>query len=297
MNTPLIHAEGRVLAAIDRSLYSESVARHAAWAAERLGAPLELLHVLDRHPETTPVADYSGNLKLGEKEELLHELASLDERRSKLAQEQGRVLLQEARQWAQELRAGDVEVRQRHGGLVDTLTELEPGVRLFVLGKRGEHAGVEGSVVAKGQLGGNLERVVRAVHRPLLVVSRAFSPVERVLIAFDGSATTRKGVEMVAASPLFQGLEVHLVMVGGQSAQTSAQLQWAKDQLGEAGFAVQAALVAGEPESVIPGYVREHGIGVLVMGAYGHSRIRRLIVGSTTTAVLRECHIPVLLLR
>lgn len=297
MSTPLIHAEGRVLAAIDRSIYTESVARHAAWAAEQLGAPLEFLHVLDRHPETTPAADYSGNLALGEQEQLLHELASLDERRSRIAQEQGRLLLQEARQLAQEFRAGEVEVRQRHGGLVDTLTELESDVRLFVLGKRGEHAGVDGSPVAKGHLGGNLERAVRAVHRPLLVVSRAFKPIESVLIAYDGSATTRKGVEMVAASPLFRGLQVHLLMVGSQGEQAASHLRWAQDTLSEAGFAVQAALLAGEPEDVIAGYVRDHGVGVLVMGAYGHSRIRRLIVGSTTTAVLRECQVPVLLLR
>jgi len=35
-----------------------------------------------------------------------------------------------------------------------------------------------------------------------------------VIIAFDGSATTRKGVEMVATSPLFCGLPCHLVMLG-----------------------------------------------------------------------------------
>lgn len=33
------------------------------------------------------------------------------------------------------------------------------------------------------------------------------------------------------------------------------------------------------------------------MGAYGHSRIRHLIVGSTTTALLRLSAVPVLILR
>lgn len=41
----------------------------------------------------------------------------------------------------------------------------------------------------------------------------------------------------------------------------------------------------------------EAAVDLLVMGAYGHSRIRNLIVGSTTTAMLRSCQIPVLLLR
>ena len=39
------------------------------------------------------------------------------------------------------------------------------------------------------------------------------------------------------------------------------------------------------------------GIVLLVLGAYGHSRIRQLIVGSTTTALLRLCSVPVLVLR
>ena len=33
------------------------------------------------------------------------------------------------------------------------------------------------------------------------------------------------------------------------------------------------------------------------MGAYGHSRIRQLVVGSTTTAMIRSCLVPVLVFR
>jgi len=39
------------------------------------------------------------------------------------------------------------------------------------------------------------------------------------------------------------------------------------------------------------------GIGLLVMGAYGHSRIRNLVIGSTTTEMLRICPVPVMLFR
>jgi nucleotide-binding universal stress UspA family protein len=35
----------------------------------------------------------------------------------------------------------------------------------------------------------------------------------------------------------------------------------------------------------------------MIMGAYGHSRIRHLLIGSTTTAMLRRSTIPLLLLR
>ena len=36
---------------------------------------------------------------------------------------------------------------------------------------------------------------------------------------------------------------------------------------------------------------------LLVMGAFGHSRIRNLIIGSTTTEMMRSCKIPILLFR
>jgi nucleotide-binding universal stress UspA family protein len=35
----------------------------------------------------------------------------------------------------------------------------------------------------------------------------------------------------------------------------------------------------------------------MIMGAYGHSRMRQLFVGSTTTAMIRNSSVPLLLLR
>lgn len=289
---PHLNVGGRVLAAIDASGYTDSVSHWAAWAAARLDAPLDYLHVLDRHPEAAAIADFSGNLALDAREKLLQDLVAVDESRSKLGQERGRLLLQQAKAIAADAHGVVAETRLRHGSLVDTLTELETDVRLFVLGKRGEHADV-----AKGHLGGHLERVVRAVHRPLLVASREFAEVGRVLVAFDGSATTRKGVAMVAASPLFRGLEIHLVTVGAANDAGSAQMRWALDALAAAGLDARGEFHTGEPEAAIADHVRDARIDLLVMGAYGHSRIRQLVVGSTTTTILRSCHVPVLLLR
>lgn len=118
-----------------------------------------------------------------------------------------------------------------------------------------------------------------------------------MLVAFDGSPTTRKGVEMVAASPLFRGLEIHLVLVGGANDASAVQMRWAVECLAVAGFSAHGEFRAGEAEVAIADYVRDADIDLLVMGAYGHSRIRQLIVGSTTTTMLRTCHVPVLLLR
>lgn len=52
------------------------------------------------------------------------------------------------------------------------------------------------------------------MHRPILVTPANFQKPKSAMLAFDGGAATRKGVEMLAASPLSKGLPIHLVIVG-----------------------------------------------------------------------------------
>lgn len=282
----------KVLACIDDSVYANSVCDHAVWAVRQLHIPLELLHAINRHPETATAADLSGNIGLGSQEALLEQLSELDEQRSKLAQERGRLLLEGVRQRALDAGLTDVETRQRHGALVETLTDMEADTRLFVVGKCGRSADS-----AQPHLGANLERAVRALHRPILVVTEQYQAMRSALIAFDGSATTRKGIEMIAASPLLQGMELHLLMVAEDNDRHRGQIRDAENLLAAAGFNVRTELRPGYAEQVIPAYAEQQQLSLLIMGAYGHSRIRQFIVGSTTTALLRTCDRPILLLR
>jgi nucleotide-binding universal stress UspA family protein len=285
----LPNPQGRVLAAIDGSIYGESVADLAAWAALRLGAPLQFLHVLEREPAEAAPADLSGSLALDAQAALLSQLTEFDAQRSRFARERGRLLLESAAARARAAGARLEETRLRHDHLLDALLELEPAMRLCVLGKRGEHADF-----ASGHLGGQVERVVRALKHPLLIAARAFKTPSRAMLAFDGSATVMKGVRMLCESPLLRGLPIRLQMAADAP---HPALQEAAQQLRAAGFEVETAVAAGHPEEVLAAAVREHAIDLLVMGAYGHSRIRQFFVGSTTTALLRACQVPVLLLR
>ncbi|MGK2951044.1 MAG: universal stress protein [Thiobacillus sp.] len=280
-----------VIACIDGSSITLAVCDYAAWASRRMDAPLNFLHVLGRSEYPIP-ADLSGNIGLGSREHLLQELAELDEKRSRVALEQGRLMLDAARARAIEDGVPNPTSRQRHGELVDTLIEFEHDIRLLVTGRQGEHGDSAGE-----HIGSHLENVVRTLHRPILVIPADYSEPQRILVAFDGSATTRKAVEMVAASPLFRGLPCHVVMVGTDKAEARAQLEWARATLAKAGFEVTASLRAGQVEEVLCVYRTEHAIDLIVMGAYGHSKIREFLVGSTTTKLIRQAKIPLLLLR
>ncbi len=282
----------KIAAFIDGSIYSQSVCEHSAWIAGRLGASVELLHVLGRRETGSAPSDLSGNIALGARTALLKELSELDEQRARLAQKRGRAILEDGEA---AVRAAGIEAvtgRLRHGDVVDTVAEIEGDAELLVIGKRGEAADF-----ARLHLGSNLERVVRSSHKPVFVAARAFKPIEKVLVAYDGGPSSMKAVDAMSRSLLFAGLSVELLMAGTDNSEARNRLADAEAVLRGGGIKAESAIVPGQAETVIAEHVEAAGIGLLVMGAYGHSRIRSLIIGSTTTEMLRSCKIPVMLYR
>lgn len=280
-----------VTACIDASPSASCVATAGAWASQRLQAPLRLLHVLERSPATA-TQDLSGTIGLGSREQLLAELTELDARRERLAMEHGKHLLEDAARLATAAGVESLEKRQRHGSLLDTLRELEEDTRLLVMGRVGEDHDI-----ASHTIGSHLESVVRSLHRPIMVVMREFVAPRQFMIAYDGSATASKALNLMASSPLLVGLPCHLVTVGPLSAEQTRQIGQARDTLTAAGFAVTTATIEGEVQAALSQYHRDNNIDLMVMGAWGHSRIRQFFVGSNTTRMLSHSDITLLLLR
>lgn len=279
----------KVVACIDGvGAMAEAICDTAAWASAKLEAPLLLLHVLDKREfPTTDEAPLSGEIGLGAREALLEQLASLDEQRAKLAREQGRIMLDAALDRAKQDSAFEPSAMQRHDNLITALQELQPQTRLLVLGK-----GTQGDA-----LGVHIEPAVRALHRPILLTDKPLVDPKRFLLAFDGSPTARKTLDMVATSPLLKGCECRLLMVGPSTFDTRQELDKVAQTLIEAGFAVTTELLAGEADEVIIQQLNASQSDLLVMGAYGHSRIKHLLIGSTTSTLVRKASTPMLLLR
>lgn len=282
----------KLIALVDGSVYSKSVCDHAAWIAKRTGSPIEILHVLGRRETASAPTDLSGSIALGARSTLLAELSALDEQRAKLAQKRGRAILDDAKVAIEASGVTDVAIKLRLGDIVETIAEIEADADMLVIGKRGE-----GADFAKLHLGSNLERIARSSRRPVFVASRAFKPIENFLIAFDGGASSMKAVDHVARSRLFEGLSCRLLMVGQNTPESQKRLQDAGSILQAGGYSVGADIVPGQPDAVIARTVETEGIDLLVMGAYGHSRIRSLVIGSTTTEMIRSCKVPVMLFR
>jgi len=117
------------------------------------------------------------------------------------------------------------------------------------------------------------------------------------MVAYDGGKSVEKAIHWMASSPALQGLDCHLLHIGPNSSAAQKGMEAAAERLKSCAASVSIDNLVGVPENVIAEQVAERNIDILVMGAYGHSRIRSLLIGSTTTEMLRSCHIPVMLIR
>ena len=280
-----------LIALVDGSVYSESVCHHAAWVARRSGWKIKLYHVMGRRAGVEN-QDLSGAIRLGARTALLEQLSDLDAERAKLVKQHGRAILEDAKAIIEGAGVAEVETRLRQGDLVETVTAKEETGEMIVVGKRGEAAGQ-----AREHLGSNLERIVRASHRPVLIANRDFNEIETVLVAFDGGATSMKAVDYLSRSKAFAGLKVTLVFAGVETSDVARNMDAATATLRAGGIEASRRVENAEPEKLLSQMTAEEGHEMLVMGAYGHSRVRRLLIGSTTTAMIRSCRVPVLIMR
>ncbi|WP_380056281.1 universal stress protein [Falsihalocynthiibacter sp. SS001] len=280
----------KIIALVDGSIYSESVCDHAAWIATRKGSSVEVLHVLGRREGGSQ--NLSGNLGLGARTKLMEELAELDEKKSKLNIQRGRAILEDAEARLRTDGVKEVETRLRNGDLMEELHAVEEDADLVVIGKRGEAADF-----ARLHLGSNVERAVRTSKKPVLVTSRAFRPIETFLIAYDGGKSAIKAVEHVAKSKVFAGLKCKMIFAGVDSPDNRKILEQGKAILTQAGYEVDAQIIDEQPEIAILETIEMEDIDMLMMGAYSHSRIRSLFIGSTTSEMIRACLVPLLMFR
>jgi len=180
-----------------------------------------------------------------------------------------------------------VTIHRDQGRVADCMIAASGPASLLVLGKYG-HRSDHG-----GLLGTNTELIVRRAHKPVLLTPEKFIWPCRVLIAYGGTSpgdtVLRTGISCSRAL----GLPLQVITVERDAARLSSLWEKAKDQFPELGSATTFEHDDADPPSAIAG--RTANDTLLVMGAHGHSRLYRLILGSVTTAVMRMAHGLVLL--
>lgn len=282
-----------ILLCTDGSAFAENVYKYGAWFASQFHSHINVLFVRDiRSQQVASTGNLSGSIGLGASENLLNELVELEHKKAKLNNQRARLILQNASETLKAEGITDFKLTNKTGFLVDCFEEFEEDADLIVLGKRGETANF-----ASAHLGTNVERIVRTTKKPCLVTPREYKPFEKVLVAYDGSLAAKKTLQFLVNSSCFQKLEIHLLKVTKKETYPRAEnrVNEAKHILETAGYNLISTIIEGEVEEVINQYITEHNISLLLMGAHGHTRIRDLVIGSTTIQLLRSSNIPVLL--
>jgi nucleotide-binding universal stress UspA family protein len=276
-----------ILLCTDGSPAADVAAEYAVCLAKQLGGRVTALYVTDvRILEGPLLADFSGALGAQPYSALLPQFEQIQ-------REKADAILKavSSRCAAQGVKS---EVIRETGGLVGTMLDHETDADLVVLGQRGEHARW-----SEGMLGSSVERMVRASVKPCLVTSDRFRPIKHILLAHDGSAESTKALRAGIELAVDLGAELTVVTVCQRDNEETASkiLQQAHRQAVEKKLAAHAQLEHGNAEAEILKLCERIGADLIVMGAYGHTRIRELILGSTTSHVLRKAQVPVLLTR
>ena len=278
----------KILTCTDGSGYSAVSCEFSAWLAARDKASVDLLYVTDiRQYEMPIVADISGSLGAQPYLNLVSQLQQVEKIKVNAVEQSSRKVFEQAGFKER------VSFIHHEGTLIDRVQDLQDDYDLVVLGKRGMN-----SEVAKEHLGSSLERVVRACSKPVLVTSRAFRPIQNVLFAYDGGVSCRRALDFLSSDPMFEGMSITVVSVEEKGRPPAAStLDEAVGKLLSGGRACEKRVLTGEVESDISNMADPAKVDLLVIGAFGHNRIREFFIGSSTTELLRTKNMPLLCFR
>ena len=143
--------------------------------------------------------------------------------------------------------------------------------------------------------------IVFGSGRPVLILPPggriSERPLETIAIAWDGSRPAARAV--ADAFPILErAREVHILTVLNEKELISELLA------SELSSSLERRGIAAKPESidaaghpigeVLSSYLASNQTDLLVMGAYGHSRIREFILGGATLSMLSKPPLPIL---
>jgi nucleotide-binding universal stress UspA family protein len=219
---------------------------------------------------TAPFVNYQSNITL-------------------LLEERGKAVLDDIRQRCEESGV-DCETHLATGIIARTILEQAELADLIVMGRSGEH-----TEWLDGLVGSTTEAVVRRANQPVVVTGISEFKHEILLAAYDGSTHAKKALQIAADQASELDSELHVLIVGQRRVET--YLEESRGYLESVDQNVHYETREGDPSEVIVEYAAESAADLLVMGAYGHTKVRELVVGSTTAYAMNHAPCPLLLVR
>ena len=278
----------RVIACIDSSPCINALAEAAAWIAKQTGRELVLLQVLDYYPASYQLVEISGVIGFESNAMLLKELAELEQKQSELALSYSNNLLDHISKLILETHCLHTTHIQEKGDFLEQSFNLLHEDDIVVIGRVGEK-----SAERNKPLGSNVENFIRGANCTVMTVGDSFKPPTRFIFAYEYSPTCVKMMKRIAQSDLLRLLQCHLVYVGDHPEILREPEQYLKD----ANLDVITEYRYGDVAENILEYQNEHGIQLIVLGAFSHSKIHQFFLGSIATTIFRNAKVPLLVAR
>lgn len=193
--------------------------------------------------------------------------------------------------------------RARAAGLASVEPRFVVGMPEYVAALHARYADLV--IVGQGPAseGGIAENLVLNAGRPVLVVPRDWERRgvgERVMVAWNARREATRA--LTDAIPLLQrAKQVDIVTVNAEPQREGhGELPGADIALYLARHGVKANVLATSAEDIDVGEwllsrAADLGADTIVMGAYGHSRLRELVLGGATRTVFESMTVPVLM--
>ena len=275
--------------------------KYGKWALEWMGClpfnaspKLTVVHVVDQQSVRAPCLFQpmvAGNQRL-----IQEEIARLEQ--------WGDRVVTEARQ-SRIVERFSGKVVKRLGSIPDViLSEVPKRQGIVVLGSRGLDA------LDRFMLGSTSMRAALHAPCPVLVVKQPPRKIRRLLLAIDGSPSSRKALDFVLAhfSPTHRlsqrdnrSLEMIVAHVLPKEQArlkcTVTPVQQAAEALRDAGFRVVEQVQVGKPAQTLLSIAAKRKVDLIVMGAKGLGAVARFFLGSVSYELLQHARCSTLIVK
>jgi len=275
-----------ILIPVDGSVNSTTAVDYGIYIAPKLEATLTGLHVIDIYLIQGPMmTDISATVGMPPYDGFFEAVETS-------LKEKADLILKHFEDRCRE--AGIACVPKKDiGKISDTIIEEAENADLILMAKKGEHFHLKEG----GLIGSVAEVVIRHSGKPVMVIPESFREIESMGLAYDGSASARKALAL-SLSISEKAKWPMTVMIVSADAARAANLSAQVEEMAQTGLAdCEVIISAGRESDEILKFIQEGSVELMVMGAYGHNRLREWLLGSTTSDIIRKSPIPVLLIR
>jgi nucleotide-binding universal stress UspA family protein len=276
-----------VLCCVDGKNYSQSACDYAVLISNNMNLPLKFLNIVE-HSSKSDILDLSGNIKLGEKDDILEQRAQEEAIKSKIAIKEGKELLVTLKKRALITCANEITLIQIHGDVLENILAFQNETAVLVIGISSHE---------NHKIGDNVKEIIREIKKPVLLVNSDFENPKKLLIAYNGSEKSKKFLIETSKKPIFKNVLRDIINVNNNKTYSEKLLNEAKEFYTKQEIQVETFALSGDIKTEILIHLGQNDCDILAMGAFSHSRIKEFIFGSLTSDILLQCKKPILLFR